>query len=189
MSSSRVFEDGEIDVILRTKQDAHGENNRGQGQGARGHADKEGANYVLMELGGRRGTEISYTIEAPLRGFYTIGPVCVRIQDTFGLFHNEREIQLYDDFLVFPKMEDIKDAMIKSKVPKIFTGAVNIRNPGEGSNFYNLREYIPGDPMKKVNWNATARSGGKMMVNEYERNAVSDIILIVDSRAIAKQVL
>ena len=27
-------------------------------------------------------------------------------------------------------MEDIKDAMIKSKVPKIFTGAVNIRNPG-----------------------------------------------------------
>jgi uncharacterized protein (DUF58 family) len=139
-----------------------------------------------MELGGRRETEISYTIETPLRGFYTIGPVCVRIQDTFGLFHNEREIQLYDDFLVFPKMEDIKDAMIKSRVPKIFTGAVNIRNPGEGSNFYNLREYIPGDPMKKVNWNATARSGGKMMVNEFERDAVSDIILIVDSRSISE---
>ena len=83
-------------------------------------------------------------------------------------------------------MEDIKDAMIKSRVPKIFTGAVNIRNPGEGSNFYNLREYVPGDPMRKVNWNATARSGGKMMVNEYERDAVSDIILIVDSRSVAE---
>ena len=108
-----------------------------------------------------RETEIAYTIEAHLRGFYTIGPVCIRIQDTFGLFHNEREIHLYDDFLVFPKMEDIKDALIKSRVPKIFTGAVNIRNPGEGSNFYNLREYVPGDAMKKVNWKATARSGGK----------------------------
>ena len=41
-------------------------------------------------------------------------------------------------------MEDIKDAMIKSKVPKIFTGAVNIRNPGEGSNFYNLRVHSWG---------------------------------------------
>ena len=187
VSSSRVFEDGEIDVVLRIQ-------NRTPMPKIIEIRDrvpevmriKKGANYVLMELGGRRETEISYTIETPLRGFYTIGPVCVRIQDTFGLFHNEREIQLYDDFLVFPKMEDIKDAMIKSRVPKIFTGAVNIRNPGEGSNFYNLREYIPGDPMKKVNWNATARSGGKMMVNEFERDAVSDIILIVDSRSISE---
>ena len=121
-----------------------------------------------------------------MRGFYTIGPVCIRVQDELGLFHNEKEILLYDDFLVFPKMEDIKDAMIKSRVPKIFTGAVNIRNPGEGSNFYNLREYIPGDPMKKVNWKATARQDGKMMVNEFERDAVSDVILIVDSRAVSE---
>ena len=83
-------------------------------------------------------------------------------------------------------MEDIKDAMIKSRVPKIFTGAVNIRNPGEGSNFYNLREYIPGDPMKKVIGKATARQDGKMMVNEFEKDAVSDIIIIVDSRKISE---
>ena len=186
LSSARVFEDGEIDVVLRIQ-------NRSTLSKVLEVRDrvpevmriKKGANYVLMELGGRKETEISYTIEAPLRGFYTVGPVCVRVQDAFGLFHNEREIQLYDDFLVFPKMEDIKDALIKSRVPKIFTGAVNIRNPGEGSNFYNLREYIPGDPMKKVNWNAWARSG-KMMVNEYERDAVSDIILIIDSRSVSE---
>jgi len=186
LSSARVFEDGEIDVVLRIQ-------NRSTLSKVLEVRDrvpevmriKKGANYVLMELGGRKETEISYTIEAPLRGFYTIGPVCVRVQDAFGLFHNEREIQLYDDFLVFPKMEDIKDALIKSRVPKIFTGAVNIRNPGEGTNFYNLREYIPGDPMKKVNWKAWARSG-KMMVNEFERDAVSDIILIIDSRSVSE---
>ena len=186
LSSARVFEDGEIDVVLRIQ-------NRSSLSKVLEIRDrvpevmriKKGANYVLMDLGGRKETEISYTIEAPIRGFYTIGPVCVRVQDAFGLFHNEREINLYDDFLVFPKMEDIKDALIKSRVPKIFTGAVNIRNPGEGSNFYNLREYIPGDPMKKVNWKAWARSG-KMMVNEYERDAVSDIILIIDSRAVSE---
>ncbi|DAC69244.1 MAG TPA: hypothetical protein D7I12_04460, partial [Candidatus Poseidoniales archaeon] len=95
VSSSRVFEDGEIDVVLRIQ-------NRTPMPKIIEIRDrvpevmriKKGANYVLMELGGRRETEISYTIETPLRGFYTIGPVCVRIQDTFGLFHNEREIQL-----------------------------------------------------------------------------------------------
>ena len=187
ISSSRIFEDGEIEVTLRLQN----KSNLAKIVEVRDRVPevmrvKKGANYVLMELGPQRETTIKYTIETPLRGFYTIGPVCIRIQDAFGLFHNEREVNLYDDFLVFPKMEDIKDALIKSRVPKIFTGAVNIRNPGEGSNFYNLREYIPGDPMKKVNWAATARSGGKMMVNEYERDAVSDIILIIDSRSVSE---
>ena len=67
VSSSRVFEDGEIDVILRIQ-------NRTPMAKIIEVRDrvpevmriKKGANYVLMELGGRRETEISYTIEACL---------------------------------------------------------------------------------------------------------------------------
>ena len=186
VSAARIFEDGEIQVTLRLQnhsplskilevKDTVPEVMR----------IKEGANYILMELGPRRETLIEYTVECPLRGFYTLGPVSIRVQDPFGLFHKEKEIHVYDDFLVFPKTEDLKDAFVKSRVPKIFTGAVNIRQPGEGSNFYNLREYIPGDAMRKVNWKAYARAG-KMMVNEFERDAVSDIILLVDSRAVSE---
>ena len=69
---------------------------------------KEGANYILMELGPRRETFIEYTVECSLRGFYSLGPVTVRIQDAFGLFHKEKELHVYNDFLVFPKMEDSK---------------------------------------------------------------------------------
>ena len=66
VSSSRVFEDGEIDVVLRIQ-------NRTPMAKIIEVRDrvpevmriKKGANYVLMELGGRRETEISYTIEAP----------------------------------------------------------------------------------------------------------------------------
>jgi uncharacterized protein (DUF58 family) len=186
VSAARIFEDGEIDVTLRLQ------NNSPLSKVLEVKDSvpevmriKKGANYILMELGPRRETLIEYTVECPLRGFYTLGPVSIRIQDPFALFHKEKELHVYDDFLVFPKTEDLKDAFVKSKVPKIFTGAVNIRQPGEGSNFYNLREYVHGDAMKKVNWKAYARMG-KMMVNEFERDAVSDIILIVDSRAISE---
>jgi uncharacterized protein (DUF58 family) len=82
-------------------------------------------------------------------------------------------------------MEDLKDTFVKSRVPKIFTGAVNIRQPGPGSEFYSLREYFDGDSFRSINWNAYAKSG-KLMVNERERDAVSDIILIVDSRAVSE---
>ena len=40
--------------------------------------------------------------------------------------------------------------------------------------------------MRKVNWKATARQDGKMMVNEFERDAVSDVVLIVDSRQVSE---
>ena len=111
------------------------------------------------------------------RGFYSIGPVAVRIQDPFGLFHKEKEMHVYDDFLVFPKMEDLKETFVKSRVPKIFTGAVNIRQPGPGSEFYSLREYVTGDPFKNINWKAFARTGD-LMVNEKCRDAVTVLFII-----------
>ncbi len=186
LSSARVFEDGEVSVTLRVQ------NKSGLSKilEVRDRVPevmriKSGANYVLMELGPRRETFIEYTLEAPLRGFYTVGPVTVRIQDPFGFFHTEKQIHVYSDFLVFPKMEDLKDTFVKSRVPKIFTGAVNIRQPGPGSEFYSLREYFEGDSFRAINWSAYARSG-KLMVNERERDAVSDVILIVDGRAVAE---
>ena len=64
VSSSRVFEDGEIDVVLRIQ-------NRTPMAKIIEVRDrvpevmriKKGANYVLMELGGRRETEISYQLK------------------------------------------------------------------------------------------------------------------------------
>ena len=186
LSSARLFEDGELNVTLRMQ------NNSPlpkilevRDRVPEVMRIKEGSNYILMELGPRRETFIEYTIECPLRGFYSIGPVAVRIQDPFGLFHKEKEMHVYDDFLVFPKMEDLKETFVKSRVPKIFTGAVNIRQPGPGSEFYSLREYFEGDSFRAINWSAYARSG-KLMVNERERDAVSDIIIIVDSRAVSE---
>jgi len=186
LSSARVFEDGEVEITLRMQNhSALSKILEVRDRVPEVMRIKKGANYILMELGPRRETFIEYTVECPLRGFYSIGPVAIRIQDTFGLFHKEKELHVYDDFLVFPKMEDLKDTFVKSKVPKIFTGAVNIRQPGPGSEFYSLREYFDGDSFRSINWNAYARSG-KLMVNERERDAVSDIILIVDGRAVSE---
>jgi len=180
LSGARIFEDGEIDVTLRMQNhSALSKILEVKDRVPEVMRIKKGANYILMELGPRRETFIEYTVDCPLRGFYSLGPVAIRIQDPFGLFHKEKELHVYNDFLVFPKMEDLKDTFVKSRVPKIFTGAVNIRQPGPGSEFYSLRDYIDGDS------NAYARSG-KLMVNERERDAVSDIIIIVDSRSVSE---
>ena len=68
ISSARIFEDGEIDVTLRIQN----RSNLSKVLEVRDRVPdvmriKKGANYVLMELGPKRETEISYTIETPLR--------------------------------------------------------------------------------------------------------------------------
>ena len=70
LSSARVFEDGEVDVSIRIQN----KSNLSKVLEVRDRVPevmriKKGANYVLMELGPQRETEIAYTIEAPLRGF------------------------------------------------------------------------------------------------------------------------
>ena len=153
LSSARLFEDGELNVTLRMQNESPlPKILEVKDRVPEVMRIKEGSNYILMELGPRRETFIEYTLECPLRGFYSIGPVAVRIQDPFGLFHKEKEMHVYDDFLVFPKMEDLKETFVKSRVPKIFTGAVNIRQPGPGSEFYSLREYRKQIADKKSNF-------------------------------------
>ena len=103
LSSARIFEDGELNITLRMQNHS----SLAKILEVRDRVPevmriKDGANYILMELGPRRETFIEYTVECPLRGFYSLGPVAVRIQDPFGLFHKEKELHVYNDFLVFP---------------------------------------------------------------------------------------
>jgi uncharacterized protein (DUF58 family) len=45
--------------------------------------------------------------------------------------------------------------------------------------FREVREYRPGDPLKAVNWKATARLG-RTLVNEFEREGGTTVILVLD---------
>jgi len=47
------------------------------------------------------------------------------------------------------------------------------------TDFSYIREYLPGDPFKFINWKASARLN-ELMVNEYEREGSRTVILVVD---------
>jgi uncharacterized protein (DUF58 family) len=67
----------------------------------------------------------------------------------------------------------------------MYTGATTLRTPGPGTEFFSLREYVPGDPFKNINWKAFARTG-ELMVNEKCRDAVTDVFLLLDSRDVSR---
>jgi uncharacterized protein (DUF58 family) len=141
----------------------------------------DGNNYALLDLKAGEGAELRYAVRCPIKGFHTLGPVRVRVEDPFGLYHRDQVLGAQTTIKVYPKVEDLKDAQAKSKYPFVTTGPFLISNPGPGSSFFALREYNRGDSMRDVNWKASARSKN-LVVNQKERESQSEVTLLLDAR-------
>ena len=146
---------------------------------------RSGLNYMRINLGPGQTARIRYVLRCPLRGHFSLGPISLRYRNTFNLYATEMFVDHRSDLIVFPQVRDVEEAMVRSRTPKMYTGAMTLRTPGPGSEFYSLREYVPGDPFKNINWKAFARTGD-LMVNEKCRDAVTDVFILLDSRDVSR---
>lgn len=124
---------------------------------------------------------LEYTVCGHLRGHFLIGPLLLRQRDNLGFFYKETIIESYSDISVMPSIEELGRLNLMDRTQKTFHGHTNIKDVGEGTEFYSLRDYLPGDPYKKINWKSFAKFD-KLIVNEFEMENTAEVFLIVDSR-------
>ena len=184
-TSDNIFEDGTMSVKFIVK-------NTGLGLGFVEIYDSlppqariiKGSNYTLLYMKPWQEVSFEYTLKLPIRGHYHLGPVKMRVKDAFDLFYNERIEDTVHSFSVFPEIEVLEYQIIKSRSPKLLSGAMPLNLIGSGTEFYSLREFVPGDSLRSVNWKALAKKG-KMMVNETVKEDVMDVIILVDAREVS----
>jgi uncharacterized protein (DUF58 family) len=80
---------------------------------------------------------------------------------------------------VFPRPGIQEEVVILSRLPSRL-GEHTARVPGEGAEFAGLREYVPGDRQRQINWPASTRRG-RLMVNTFAAERSQDVVLIVDA--------
>ena len=184
-TSDNIFENGDMSVKFIVK-------NKGLGIGFVEIYDQlppqaritKGSNYTLLYMRPWQEISFEYSLKLPLRGHYHLGPVKMRVKDAFDLFYNERIEESIHSFSVFPEIEILEEQVITSRAPKLLSGAMPLNVIGTGTEFYSLREFVPGDSLRSVNWKALAKKG-KMMVNETVREDVMDVILLLDAREVS----
>lgn len=128
--------------------------------------------------------ERSYELATPLRGHYSLLPTRYRVTDLFDNYARESRFGTTQYVTVFPKRSELRDMPSKSRYPLGLMGEHNVMQPGQGAEFFGLREYQPGDPMKAVNWKASARLSDALVVNQREKETVAEVTLLVDARLI-----
>lgn len=143
----------------------------------------KGAAYDFIALPSGAVDELRFEVRAPLLGVYEVGPTDLRLEDPFGLYYEERHTEGSDTLWVLPRKENLQKAALDSRLPMPLMGDHQVNRPGDGFDFFSLREYVPGDTIRSVNWKASARTG-KMMVNQMMRTTAAEVTIFVDGRAI-----
>jgi len=146
----------------------------------------EGKNEFLLSLKKDEVRELSYKIRVR-RGVHEFNWIYLSYQDPFGFFKRDKVVELYDELIGVPLIEDVITPY-STKGTKITVGPLPSPRIGEGVEFHAIREYQPGDPFKIINWKATAKMG-KIMSNEYESERKVDVVIIVDAGYLGGRVI
>jgi uncharacterized protein (DUF58 family) len=131
-------------------------------------------------LSSGRQVEHRYSLRCTRRGVYDIGPLVAVTSDPLGLTQREHVIAEKFELLVHPRTEEVsdrpltrqfEDPPIRPPVSKPFP---------TGAEFYGMRDYHPGDDLRRIVWRASARMG-KLMVREAEQGITDRITIVLDT--------
>jgi uncharacterized protein (DUF58 family) len=136
--------------------------------------------FVLDEIepGGNR--ELSYQIRTETRGKFTVGPLRIRVADTFGLVEISRSFRETSTLVVTPKIVPLPRATAASSwLGEGDGGMRTISAIGEDDAAPRL--YQDGDGLRRVHWKSTARYG-QLMVRREEHQWRNSASVFLDTR-------
>src|SRR5512145_2080799 len=68
-------------------------------------------------------------------------------------------------------------------VSDVFGGEYRSIFKGKGMEFQEVREYVPGDDVRTIDWNVSARGGGELYVKQFTEERELTVLLLVDISA------
>jgi uncharacterized protein (DUF58 family) len=146
--------------------------------------EAEGPNPQVLRLAAAERRELELPLRCEHWGAYLVGKVLLRAQDTFGLLVFEHTLDHRTPLKVYPRGEGLR-RLLRPLETQVFAGNQPPRTRGEGIEFADLRPFVPGDRVRRVNWRATARRN-EPWVNETHPERNTDVVIFLDTFAEAR---
>ncbi len=119
-----------------------------------------------------------FTLRPSERGYHSIGPATIRSADLLGLFPRTLEDESEDHVTVFPRVFSLQELGLPADRP---FGERKGRNRlyEDPLRIAGLRDYRPGDPMRRIDWKATARRGD-LQSRVYDPSATQQLYIMLN---------
>ena len=135
----------------------------------------------LLTVPPGEGLEERLEISPRQRGTGSGGTLSLRVLAPWGLAWRQGRIELPWRAIVYPSL---RSAALRAMPLQIMrrreAGLRNLRRPGTGRLFEGLREWVPGDDTRIIDWKATARRG-KPIARQYEDERRQPLLLVIDA--------
>jgi len=121
------------------------------------------------------------TLSPVARGKATTGRLHLRLLAPWGLAWRQLRRDLPWKSTVFPSLLQASIRALPTQAQRRReAGLRNVRRLGEGRIFESLREWVPGDDIRTIDWKATARRG-KAMARQYEDERRQQVLIVIDA--------
>jgi uncharacterized protein (DUF58 family) len=134
----------------------------------------------LQTLSSRKNETILYHLRPVKRGKYSFGAVRVFAYSPLKLvrrrfsFSNQALVPVYPSYLQMRKYELLA---ISNRLTE--AGIKKIRRIGHNQEFEQIKDYVPGDDIRVINWKATARRR-HLMVNQFQDERSQQVYSLID---------
>ncbi|SFS87181.1 Uncharacterized conserved protein, DUF58 family, contains vWF domain [Paenibacillus sp. BC26] len=131
----------------------------------------------------RRNGVVQYVTPPLERGVYRFDSTECSTRDIFGLFEHKGSFESSEPFTVYPRIVEIRQwRQMKRGSKGPYSTSASRLSAKETTQINGVREYIYGDRLSRIHWNATAKTG-QWKSKEFERESLPRTVVMLDRYA------
>jgi uncharacterized protein (DUF58 family) len=138
-----------------------------------------GSNRGLFSLARGQEVEWRYEVEGVRRGRVSLGAIRARLWDRAGLEASETSIAVPSQLRIYPRPLPLRRLPGPRRM-QAFVGNYVAPSLGEGIEPGDIREFVPGDRIRHVNWRASLRFR-RLFVTQHHQERNADVVLMLDT--------
>ena len=138
----------------------------------------KGHRLAVAMLGPLGRKTLNYQLHFATRGYFQVGPLVLETGDLFGLHRRFRIVTEPVYIMVYPKVVPLPGYDLASRRP---IGEIRLTHRlfEDPTRIAGVRYYQPGDPLNRVNWAATARTG-VLHCKVYDASTIAGATIVLD---------
>lgn len=124
--------------------------------------------------------EVEARVVVRRRGLFELGPAQIRVASILGLWWLERPVAGRGTLRVTPRWTSVRRGGVPAPDDAARRPVRARRRAGGESEFERLRPYVAGDPLKRVDWRATARRRS-LVSRDYQQEVNQSVVIVLDA--------
>lgn len=122
----------------------------------------------------------AYRLQPQQRGDFRFGDLWLRVHGRLGLVQRQWRVSASETIKVYPNLSETARFTLMARKGRLQQAGIRqARLQGAGREFESLRDYLPDDEMRRIDWKASARRG-KLVARQYEVERSQSVLIALD---------